>query len=72
MFQELDVVALKADLPANDLVRGDVGTIVHVYAPDAFEVEFVDNDGQTYGLVTLTAGQLLRLQFAATAAVSAA
>ena len=67
MFDEYEVVALTVDLPAEGLARGNVGTIVHVYAPDAFEVEFADNDGQTYALATLRADQLLRLQFTAAA-----
>jgi hypothetical protein len=70
MFHELDVVALTVDLPGQSLAKGNVGTIVEVHAPDVFEVEFVDDAGRTYGLATLRAGQLLRLQFtsAATAA----
>jgi hypothetical protein len=62
-FQELDVVALTSDVPEEGLHRGQVGTIVHVYAPDAFEVEFIDRQGHTYGLATLGASQLLRLQY---------
>jgi hypothetical protein len=60
-IQELDVVALISDLPAEGLYRGQVGTVVHVHSPDTFEVEFVDNDGHTYGLATLPSEQLLRL-----------
>jgi hypothetical protein len=60
-IQELDVVALTADLPAEGLVRGQVGTIVHVYSPGVYEVEFVDAAGRTYGLATVEAGNLLPL-----------
>lgn len=63
VIQELDVVALIVDLPAERLYRGQVGTVVHVHGPDAFEVEFVDADGQTYGLTTLAANQLLVLRY---------
>ena len=62
-IQELDVVALTADLPEERLYRGQVGTVVHVYSPDTFEVEFVDSDGRTYGLATLRAQQLLPLRY---------
>ncbi|MGD0388950.1 MAG: DUF4926 domain-containing protein [Tepidisphaeraceae bacterium] len=62
-IRELDVVALTVDLPQVNLVRGQVGTVVFVYPPDSFEVEFVDDDGRTYGLTTLTASQLLRLHY---------
>ena len=56
-----DVVTLTEDSPAHELVRGQVGTIVEWYSPDAFEVEFVDNSGHTYALVTLRSRQLLVL-----------
>jgi hypothetical protein len=62
-IRELDVVALTVDLPQLNLVRGQVGTVVFVYPPDAFEVEFVDDDGHTYALTTLSASQLLRLHY---------
>ncbi len=59
----LDVVALTEDLPQHGLVRGQVGTIVEQYSPEAFEVEFVDNSGHTYALVTLKSRQILVLQY---------
>ena len=67
-IHELDAVALTVDLPELKLVRGQVGTVVFAYAPDAFEVEFVDDDGHVYGLMTLTVSQLLRLHHKPTAA----
>ncbi len=63
-MRELDVVALTTDLASQGLSRGNVGTVVHVYAPGAFEVEFVDGEGRTYALATLKAEQLMRLEFA--------
>ncbi len=62
-FQLYDVVALTEELPPRGLVQGQVGTIVEQYSPDAFEVEFVDNSGHTYALVTLKSRQLLVLQY---------
>jgi len=68
MFHELDVVRLKHEVPAQsatawsgvpstDLVAGEVGTVVMVYTNDSihyeYEVEFVDADGQTRGLLSL-------------------
>jgi hypothetical protein len=67
-IQELDVVALTVDIPGKKLLRGQVGTIVHVYSPDAFEVEFVDNVGHTYGLATLSSSQVFLLHFEPVAA----
>ena len=42
----LDVVALTADLPEKGLVRGQVGTVVEILGPEAFEVEFADDEGR--------------------------
>jgi hypothetical protein len=52
-FRELDTVELCRDLPDLGLRVGDIGTIVFVYAPDAFEVEFVNSDGDTTAITTL-------------------
>ena len=58
----LDVVALTEDLPEEKLFKGQVGTVVEVYKEgEAFEVEFVDREGRTYGLITLKARQLMAL-----------
>jgi hypothetical protein len=57
----LDVVALTEDLSEHDLRRGQVGTIVEVLGPDAFMVEFVDNNGRTYATLSLRASQLMVL-----------
>lgn len=51
---ELDLVALRVDLPAFGLIAGDVGTVVLVYGGgEAYEVEFVAADGQTLAVETL-------------------
>src|ERR1043166_6285845 len=39
----LRVVALLEDKPADRLLAGQVGTVVELLAPDAFEVEFLDS-----------------------------
>jgi hypothetical protein len=61
-IRELDVVALMADLPEENLLRGQVGTVVMDLPPDAAEVEFVDQQGKTYALVSILKSQLLRLR----------
>lgn len=73
MFDEHDVVELKhgvaaesslgwPGVPGTALRAGAVGTIVAVYddglAGRAYEVEFVDSDGSTIGLVTLSGSGL--------------
>ena len=57
----LDVIALVEDLPDLRLYRGQVGTIVEVYEPEVFEVEFSDMQGRTYALETLRRDQLMAL-----------
>ena len=59
----LDTVALVEDLPALNLYRGQVGTIVEEYEPGVFEVEFSDFKGRTYALETLEASQLMLLRY---------
>lgn len=62
-IEELDVVALTVDLPEHKLVRGQVGTVVMLHGAEAVEVEFVDETGHTYALLTLPTSQLLRLHY---------
>jgi hypothetical protein len=59
----LDIVALTEDLPKHDLQRGQVGTVVEVLAPDAFEVEFSDNEGRMFAEVAVKAEKLLVLHY---------
>ena len=57
----LDTVALLEDLPERKLKRGEVGTVVEILAPDVFEVEFSDDEGQTYAELALGGDQLVTL-----------
>jgi Domain of unknown function (DUF4926) len=58
----LDTVAVVVDLPELGLSVGEVGAVVEVLGDgEAFEVEFCDSDGRTYGLHTLRATQLIAL-----------
>jgi hypothetical protein len=60
-IEMLAVVALLQDVPEHGLVRGQVGTVVEDLASGVYEVEFCDDDGRTYALVSLRADQLMRL-----------
>jgi hypothetical protein len=63
-FKLFDVVALTVDLAEENLRSGQVGAIVEVYNNgEAFEVEFVNTEGKTYGLVTLRPEQLMLLRY---------
>lgn len=55
-------VALTEDIPEVGLVRGQIGTVVHVYEPGVFEVEFSDESGEAFAFATLNSFQLLLLR----------
>jgi hypothetical protein len=58
-LQDLDLAALRRDLPAYNLVAGDIGTVVFVHADGkAYEVEFMTADGHTVAVETLSADQV--------------
>jgi hypothetical protein len=60
----LDVVALTVDLPQDNLLRGQVGTVVEILANGtAFEVEFSDRDGCVYESLGLRPEQIMVLYF---------
>jgi hypothetical protein len=60
---ELDVVALLADLPAQGLVRGQVGTVVELLDDRSALVEFSDDDGRAYAVVPCAYADLLVLHY---------
>ena len=62
-IKEHDVVVVLEDVPEHGLVRGEVGTVVHLWKSGAFEVEFSDTSGRAYAFVALRSGQLLKLNF---------
>jgi Domain of unknown function (DUF4926) len=58
-LHELDIVVLTHDIPEHNLRQGNRGAIVHCYSnSEAFEVEFIDSDGHTLALLTLTPSDL--------------
>jgi hypothetical protein len=53
-IKEHDLVVLQRDIPEVSLTRGDIGTIVGIYADQrAFEVEFMTAEGKTIDVLTL-------------------
>jgi hypothetical protein len=54
----LHVVAVTNDIPDKGLLRGQVGTVMEILAPDVFEVEFSDHQGRVYAHLALPAKQL--------------
>jgi len=60
-LKELDVVALLRDVPEENLVAGQTGTIVLVHGDgEAFEVEF-PMDHRKYTVATVRRDHLLKL-----------
>jgi hypothetical protein len=59
----LSVVTILEDVPEKRLLRGQVGTVVEILAPDVYEVEFSDDAGWTYASLALRADQLMRLRY---------
>ena len=57
----LDTVALIEDIPERRISRGEVGTVVEVLEPDVYEVEFSDDQGETYAELALRGEQLVLL-----------
>lgn len=57
----LSVVALLEDVADDDLLRGEVGTVVERLAPAIYEVEFSNDAGRSYASLSLRADQLLQL-----------
>ena len=68
-LKENDIVALLNDLPEHDLHRGDVGTIIEVFAETAdrtagYIVEFVNESGGVYAQADITdMSQIMPLRF---------
>jgi hypothetical protein len=65
MFKLFDEVALLVAIPDEDLVRGQVGTIIEIHNDgEAFEVEFSDRrNGHTYAMLALNVEQLMKLHY---------
>jgi Domain of unknown function (DUF4926) len=61
-LKTLDVVALLVDKPEEQLVTGQVGTVIELLAPDVYEVEFLDSKGRTITVTELKRADLLLLQ----------
>jgi hypothetical protein len=64
----LDVVALLADIPAERLARGQVGTVVELLDRDFVLVEFSDDQGRAYAVAPCPRSELLVLHYVPQAA----
>ena len=66
----LDVIALTKNLPEKGLIAGQVGTVVEILEQNVFEVDFSDEEGQTYASVALRFDQIIVLHYEPTKAVA--
>jgi hypothetical protein len=60
LYHATECVVLTRDLPDAGLKSGDLGTIVEVLPPDAYEVEFLTISGRTGAVVTINGDDLRR------------
>ena len=56
-----DTVALRHNLPEQDLPEGLVGVIVEEWRPGFYEVEFADLEGRAYAFAAVAENDLLLL-----------
>ncbi|ANB59655.1 DUF4926 domain-containing protein [Anoxybacteroides amylolyticum] len=54
-FIELDTVVILKDYPNEGLKKGDIGVVVsvHTVPNEAYEIEFVDDEGKTKSIIVL-------------------
>ncbi len=64
----LDVVALLADIPAQGLARGQVGTVMEPLDERTVLVEFTDDQGRAYAVAPCPRSELLVLHYVPQAA----
>ena len=64
----LDAVALLTDIPAQQLARGQVGTIVEQLDDKTLLVEFSDDQGRAYAIAPCPQADLLVLHYVPEAA----
>ena len=63
MIQELERVALTADLPEHRLKADDMGMVVHVYGEHkGYDVEFVTVNGDLIALASVYPVQIRQLE----------
>jgi len=62
----LDTIIITVNIPDHRVLAGDIGTVVEVYTEPhlAFDVEFVNPDGSTRALLTLSPEQVRSLSSA--------
>jgi hypothetical protein len=65
-IQVNDVIALRENIPEQNLSAGRIGRVLEVLNTDEFEIEFVDDDGRTVAKPHLKSRQFISLRHEAT------
>ena len=61
MFEDLDVVKISKDFPEHKLKTGDIGTVILQVSTSEYDVEFVDKEGHTIAILTLSETNLEKI-----------
>lgn len=64
----LSTIAILEDIPEKHLVRGQVGVIVEVHPDEHFEIEFCNEEGETYAQAVVHKSALIPLHYSQVAA----
>ncbi len=54
-----DIIELVTDIPEKNLRAGVRGTVVHCHGHDVYEIEFIDDNGETLDFLALHAKQFI-------------
>ncbi len=54
-----DIIELVTDFPEKRLYAGAKGTVVHCHGDEAYEVEFIDENGETIDFFAIHARQFI-------------
>lgn len=54
-----DLIELTVDIPDRNLRAGVRGTVVHCHNPEAYEIEFTNEDGETLDFLSLSPKQFI-------------
>lgn len=63
-FSQNDTIIILKDYPQEAILQGDIGVIVDIYTipKEAYEVEFVREDGTTKALIVLEDHELMKYE----------
>lgn len=57
-YKLFDVIKTTVDFPDQKIKTGEIGTIVDVYEDGEFEVEFLNENGETIAMFAVTSDQI--------------